>query len=279
MLTFMLALLEKIPATFWGVIVGSFFTIIGVALANSGSYQRLREQLEHERAEKTKDREMALRKEVFLAATEAISVGINSIGRFSDLDISHDQLTRDYVEKSPAIAKVHVIAKTKTVKAAVNFAGELGAVYLKLMPRRVVLWREKEQIIFFDNQIAEFGKERDRILELMKQHNIEGIVDKRRWNVLQDNFAFEQNRIQQAILDRNNRLKSLNQQQLEFMRDCLSETASLGKFLIPILSGVREELELPFDEAIYREVIDAVVAKQEESIGLFIEKLTPLIPK
>ncbi len=96
--------LDPIPASFWGVVVGSFFSIAGVAITNRASDRRLRAQLEHERESKTKDREMALRKEVFLSAAEAVSAGMNSIGQFTNFDISNDQVTQPYVEKAPAMA-------------------------------------------------------------------------------------------------------------------------------------------------------------------------------
>lgn len=275
-LTYFLSLLEKIPASFWGVFVGSFFSIAGVALTNRASDKRLRAQFVHEREQKTKDREMSLRKEVFLAAAEAIAAGTNAIGRFANLDLPNDQITNDYMEKAPAIPKVHVIAKTKTVQAIANFTGELGAVFLKLFARRYELMAEKNQIHIFDNQIAEFGKERDRILEMIKQHNIEGIVDDRRWEILQNNFEFEQNRSNEALARRSELGKSLYPKQLEFMRECVTETAKLGKLLVPLLSAVREELELPFDEESYRQVMEDGMSKQELAIDGFVRKFMPV---
>lgn len=274
-LSYFLSLLEKIPASFWGVVIGSFFSIAGVALTNRASDKRLRAQFEHEREQKTKDREMALRKEVYLAAAEAISAGTNAISRFPNLDLLNDQITKDYLEKAPAISKVHVIAKTKTVQAIANFTGELGAVFLKLYARRYELMAEKSKIHIFDNQIAEFGKERDRMLEMIKQHNIEGVIDDRRWKILQNNFEFEQNRSNEAIARRGELGKSLYEKQLEFMRECVSETAKLGKLLVPLLSAVREELELPFDEESYRLVVEDGISKQELAIDGFVRKFMP----
>ena len=108
-------LLSVIPASFWGVVVGSFFSIAGVAITTRASDMRLRAQFEHERESKTKDREMSLRKDVFLSAAEAVVAGMNSIGRFANFDIPNDQLTEPYVEKAPLISKVHVIARTETI--------------------------------------------------------------------------------------------------------------------------------------------------------------------
>lgn len=267
--------LDAIPASFWGVVVGSSFSIAGVAITNRASDTRLRAQFEHERESKTKDREMALRKEVFLSAAEAVAAGMNSIGRFANLDIPNDQVTQPYVEKAPAISKVHVIARTETILPLAQFTSRLGALYMELFAQRYELMNEKNAIALVDNQVAQFGKERDRILEMIKQHNIEGVVDQRRWDVLQDNFEFEQKRINDGLADRGQLAAALQSKHLEFMRQCLSHTEQLGGMLIPLLTAVRLELELPLDEAAYRQTMVEIYAKQQQAIDGFIQKFMP----
>lgn len=218
---------------------------------------------------------MALRKEVFLSAAEAFAAGMNSIGRFANFDIPNDQVTQPYVEKAPAISKVHVIARTETILPLVQFASRLGALYMELFARRHELVNERNAIALVDNQVAQFGKERDRILEMIKQHNIEGVVDQRRWKVLQDNFEFEQKRINDGLAHRAQLAAALQPKHLEFMRQCLSHTEQLGGMLIPLLTAVRRELELPLDEAAYRQAMVESYAQQQQAIDGFIRKFRP----
>lgn len=275
MLNMIVGLLDAIPASFWGVVVGSFFSIAGVALTNRASDKRLRAQFEHEMEWKTKDREMALRKEVFLSAAEAVSAGMNSIGRFANFEIPNDEITKPYFEKASAISKVHVIARTETILPLAQFTSRLGALYMELFARRHELLREKNALTLVDDQIAQFGKERDRILEMIKQHNIEGIVDQRRWEVLQGNFDFEQKRINDGLAHRAQLAAALQPKHLEFMRECLSRGEDLGVMLIPILAAVRGELELPLDESAYRQAMVDSYAQQQQAIDSFIQKFMP----
>lgn len=269
------SLIANIPATFWGVVTGSFFSIIGVSLSNRASDKRLRFQFDHERTQKTKDREMTLRKDVFLAAAEAIQAGTNSISRFSNLDIAHEAVTKDYVDKSPVISRVHVIAKTDTVIAMANFTGQLNVVYLKLFARRHALLAEKTKIQLLDSQMVIFGKERDRILEMIKQFSFDGLVNDQRWAALQGSFQFEQNRVSEAISQRNEIVSSLFPMQLEFTRECVAESARMTDLIIPLLAEVRKELELPFDEEIYRRVIEDGKLMQKVAINNFIQEFMP----
>jgi hypothetical protein len=68
-------LLVRIPGTFWGVLAGSAFSLGGVVLSNRNSARNLRLRLEAEREARNTEREMGLRKEIYLAAAEAIPPG------------------------------------------------------------------------------------------------------------------------------------------------------------------------------------------------------------
>jgi hypothetical protein len=59
------------------------------------------------------------------------------------------------------------------------------------------------------------------------------------------------------------------------MRQCLSHTEQLGGMLIPLLTAVRHELELPLDEAAYRQTMVEIYAKQQQAIDGFIQKFMP----
>src|SRR5271170_4533194 len=96
-----IGLLERIPPAFWGVVVGSFFSLGGVALTNRANDKRLRVQLAHDRELKNRDRALAVRKDVYLAATEAIQAGFMSVYKFANLEIPLEKVAEEYLEKAP----------------------------------------------------------------------------------------------------------------------------------------------------------------------------------
>ena len=272
-----IGLVERIPPAFWGVVVGSFFSLGGVVLTNRANYKRLRAQLAHDRELRNRDRELALRKDVYLAAAEAISAGFISVGNFANLDIPDDKVTEAYLEKAPAIAKVHVIAKQETVRAVASVLGELGAVYLRLFAKRVPLGFQKQQLTLLDEEIKGLAKERDRMLELMKQDMLDGAADKRRWDVIQANFDFQQKRVRETATRRDALAASLYPKQLEYMKECVEETMKLSRLLVPAVLAVRSELDLPIDEATYLQVVEESINKQEASLREFLQQLRNFI--
>lgn len=276
MLAEILNLIEKIPATFWGVVIGAFFSLGGVALTNRANDRRLHAQLAHDRDMKSRERELSLRRDVYLAAAEAVSAGLITVSQFSNLDIPHDKLTEAYIDKSPSITKVYVIASEQTAKAVTNFVGELGAAYLRLFAKRYPLVAEKGQLTFLKEQMDGFSKERDRMVELMKQFNLDGKLDQRQWDVINKNFQFESNRVTETIKQHATRARILYASQIEYMKECIAEHNRLSRLLVPVLISVRAELALPINETAYMEVIEESIRKQEVSLKEFIQNVKNL---
>lgn len=220
---------------------------------------------------------MALRKDIYLAAAEAAAAGLFAVGRFANLDIPHDKLTEGYLDKAPAITKVHIIASEKTVKAVSNFSTELSAAFLRLSVKRFQLVAQKQHIEFLRAQVDTSLKENARTLELQKHYNIEGLADPRKWNVLQQNFEFERDRGERARQEADTLNASLIPRQLQFLEEVCDETITLGRLLTPALLSIRKELELPLDETEFRRISEEATVKQVESLKEFMRDLQSLI--
>lgn len=276
-LTYLLALIEMIPGTFWGVIIGGFFTLGGIILTNRAHDRRTRAQFTDDRNLRNRDREMALRKDIYLAAAEAASAGLLAVGRFANLDIPHDKLTEGYLDKAPSITKVHIIANEETVRAVSNFSTELNAAFLRLGVKRIQLVAQKQQIGFLRAQFEVSLKEQTRTLELQKQYNLDGLTDQRRWAALQQNFEFEQARGERSRQEADTLDESSIPPQLEFLKEVCAETIKLGRLLTPPLFCIRKELELPVDETEFCRISEEATARQVESLQEFMRDLQSLI--
>lgn len=262
-----------IPGTFWGVVVGSFFSLGGILLTNRANLERLKAELAHDREMKGRERELSLKKEVYLAAAEAISAGLIAVGRFANLDIPYQEIASDYVKKSSAIAKVHVIAGQETMGAVTQFQGALESAYMRLSADRVPLTVQREEVIRLRGQIDTAARERDRLLDIMKAQNLEGNADQRRWNVLQANFEFEQKRSAEAASQHKELALKLQSAQLKYTEACVREYGKLSLLLVPAVVCVRSELDLPIDATTYNNLVASGVHKQAEDLKQLIAAL------
>lgn len=146
-------LFEKIPASFWGIVFGSSISILGIRETNKASDLRLAKQFENDRSVKAKEREMDLRKEIFLEATMVMAIGTNTLIKFTNLDLTDSEVIKEYVEKSPALVKLNLIANMDTLSAVANFNSELSVLFLKYYAKRAQLLGDKNLMSIWEKEI------------------------------------------------------------------------------------------------------------------------------
>lgn len=259
--------------TFIGVVIAATAAFIGVYVTHCGHEKRFGRQLEHDKEVKRIEREMSLRKEIFLGAAEAIVAGLGAVTRYADLKVPHDELAKEFIEKRSAIAKVHIIAREETIYAVSAFMDELSATLIRLSLLRQPLTQMQNRLKSLDNQIQISGKEKDRLVELMKQLNFEGNTEQHRWNFVKNTFEFEDNRIKEATQEHQSLALKLKSEHLTFLVTCYESSTQVSKLLIPAVREVRSELELPFDESRYSQMIENSGNQQTQLIKEFIARL------
>jgi hypothetical protein len=268
-----LLLLEQIPPTFLGIVIGSIFTIIGVALSNASNTQRLRLQHEHERSMDHRKQDLSLRRETYLAAMEAISAGMVAVGRFSDLATSDQALMQSYTDRSPAISKVAVVGNEETIKAVANFGQELIGAFLRLTSEREkigLLWKRSESL---ERDIQHASQEQDRLLALI-QHSQTGQSPGEPQPVLQQQYEAERQRMESLQAEQAEAGEQLLASQMELVKTCVREMQMLDELLIPVISLMRAELELPFNRDFYAQIIADGHKNQAEFIEHFLREQT-----
>lgn len=273
-----LSVVGKAIADYAGVILGGLTALGGVMLTNRAHAQRLKEQFAHEREVKNREREMSLRKEVYLDAIEAVTARFIAIGHFSDLEIKDDKILEEYRRKAPSLAKISIIAKAETVGAISNLAGELEATFLRLTAKRFPLLFQSQEIVGCRALVDGFLKEQTRALELMKQHNLDGPRDQQKLKVLQDQFDFESRRIEETLKKADDLAALLLRKQLKFMEESFEESMRLSRLMVPVIVLVRKELELPIDESAYSKISEEQVAKLASAVNEFKLQVHSLIP-
>lgn len=283
----LLDLLRNVPVNFLFYVLGAFVTLsstlLGIHLTNRANDRRqerqlaqdreLKErQLEHDRELKNRDREMLMRKEIYLAATEAIHAALTAISRFAQLEIPNDKLTEDYLARSSAMAKVHIVAKDSTIRVLLQFSGEVAATFPRLISKRQPLLQRMKEIAFLNDLEKRYTDQQSQMVELMTQHNLEGSSDERRFALLQSNFEFDKQKIGECSAKRNDLGSRLQLDLLEFMKECSEEAMRLWRLSVPVVVAVRQELDLPLDESEYGNTVEATIEKMRETMKAFTKQ-------
>lgn len=271
------SLLRQIPATFWGVVAGSAFTLIGVRETNRGNDRRLAAQLAHDRDLKAKGREQQLRKEIYVAAADAIQSGLSALWRMTNLDLPHDKVSEQYSERAGAIAKVHVVASVETARAFAAFIGAFGGAMSRLALLRLPLAQTKTEIEIFQGLIDSAQKESVRWVEEMKQYNLAGKNDARLWDQIQRNFQFAQQQVQDFLAKQAEHRAAFGTGILRLLEAAAQEMGAVQVHFGPLISAVRDELGLSIDRVAYAAILEDLYATERERLAEFLKGLAALV--
>lgn len=267
-------LLSKVPDVIWAAIIASILTFLGVLLTNKGNQKSLSMQLEHDKDKFVYEQEVSLKKEVFLEAASTFSQSLSAITKLANLGISMETINNELASHSPSAAKLYVTAKQETVKNAIEFSSELSATYLKLIKERAGLDDSKNAISIYQGYIDNSASEQQRILMIMKELNLHGVGDEKKWDYLNKSHKSETDNIdvnQKKIDDLN---KSISPKHIEFSRKCISESARLTMLVTPLITSIRAELHTSEEKDELDEVFKTSMTKMQNTYDTFIKDIT-----
>jgi len=266
------SIIENIPPAFYGVIIGALLTIIGVLLTNSSNTKRLRIQHEFEREIRNKERDLNLRRDVYMDAMEALSAGITAVSRFSDLHETPESLMQSYSDLSPKVSRVMIIGENETIKELANFSIELNGAFLRLSAKREKFNAIHQQSQVLESRLESAQKELERstalLIKPMETANPEIVSQKSQEKC---------DTIEKQITALKAKEEEVGNQLIQMIKDLvqtsMSEVAELNHRLVPLISLVRSELGLPFDEDYYAQIMEQGHQKLGEYLEDFFQHL------
>lgn len=270
--------LSCIPATFWGVLAGSVFSLSGVVLANRNSAKNLRAQLEHDRATRAKEREMSMRKDIYLAAAEAIAAGMQALGRMANVNTQREALD-DFNKLAPAIAKVYVIGRIETIDAVVTVQSELTSGFLRMQRYVMPVTILKTQVAALSSRIDSFSAAQKGLLEQIAEERLRGAPDHPKWEELQRQFKFETDRLNEVFPEKAALDRKFADAQLSLSLGAINETEKVNRVLPAAVAAIRDELELHLDQDAFRAILQRNFEQQRQIFAQLLSEAQELISK
>ena len=249
-----IGLLEGISPTFYAFFLGSILTIIGVVLTNISNTKRLRMQHEYEREMRNKERDLNMRREVYMGAMEAISAGVTAVSRFSELSETPEALMESYSKLSPSLGKVTIVGENKTIEALGNFQLELNGAFLRLSAKREKFDRLIQENETMENKIASLEEEVEHLSRALIQAENEG-EDSETISRIQQQYDLTQQRLADLQVKGEEVGNRLMSQVVKLVQAAMEEAGSLNNLLAPLISLMRKELELPFNEEHFAQIL------------------------
>lgn len=268
-------LINTVPATLWGFVIGSFLTVLGVILTNAANTKRLRLQHEHEWKLENKERDLNLRRDIYMAAMEAIATSVATIGRFSNLNIPSDELELTLTNASPAFSRVSIVGQEATIRAVANFSRELTGTFLRLSAKREKLsWLMKRTAVV-EQKIAQVLQEQEHTQDQLDACHIAELQDERAQAALEKTLALQQQRLDTLRAEEAELMLETFPGQMNLVRDSIVESAAIERLLVPLISLIRAELELPFEAESYTRIIEEGHQQVIDHLDAYIQDFAP----
>jgi hypothetical protein len=268
-----LCLFREVPDVVWAALIAAGVAFLTTTLSNRNSRKQLQMQLSHSARERDRDRTMALRRDVYLPALEAVVRAHGALGQAANPDADLTALGTQLIADLATMAKVHLVASETTVRGLLAFQKALMPSYFELVTRRIPLVARRTAIATEQSLIESALAEQQRFVQMMQQLNLSGSTD---------GAARERINVQFDIAQRNFRQHSEKHATLqrEQISDQLSIAARQGE-LLPVVSqfipetliSARKELELPIDPVEYRRLYEEVQKDVQRAMRDFIERL------
>lgn len=272
MLGEILDFVSKMPAGLW-TLLSALIALAGVLLTMNIQGRRLARQFKHEKELKDREREMLMRKEIFLSTAEAFAAGLQSLPKFADTTISNHEVAASFQEKSLLVARLYVIASTRTVSSVIAVMDELALAHMKLSALRQDLLIEDHKLNTFVFLRQRQEKERDDMLELHKNNHLNLQDDPNRKARIDASFIFYRDSIDEILSNERTTWGKVQNQKIAILREGHELRVAVLKKMLPAVSSLREELQLPGNEAQLHMVLSESLRKMDEPAKEFLKNL------
>jgi len=247
-----LEILSRMPDFVW--------PLVAVVIGGMLTWIPLHWQLEHDSREREKERQMSVRRDVYLRAAEEIGEQLGYLANFAS---AGEPAPQGYWE---AINRILVIGGNETVAAVNRLNDYMHEAFAELGPQmfEVGLLERRFEVL---SKIADrTGEERRICIEQMKEYNLSGIKDEQKWSVIEAESASAERRSEHLGKELRNTGNEIMKLTRELIPKCVRKAQEADELVLPVIVAIRKELDAPFDEKAYRAMMKASHNKSKANV-------------
>lgn len=267
---FIIELISKVPNVIWSAIIASCLTFLGVFLTNKGNEKRQAALLEHERNKYQSEHKLALKKEVFLDVARSFADVLGVIPKLMNLEFTQKDIETKIEDHSGIVAKSYLAAKEESVAAILNYSAETAEVFIKLMKKRAVVLDHKKAIEIYQSTIDAANAEKDRIISIMRELNLQGHNNQTNFDYLNNSYETQDVVVKKSAASLVEQESILQPLYLDFAKECMSEHGRLLSMLPQMTIALRGELDNDENSQIFIQALNNNIKRMNIAFnGLF----------
>jgi len=265
-------LISKVPNVVWSGVVASCLTFLGVLWTNKGNEKRQTALLEHEKQKYQSEQKLVLKKEVFLNVASSFADVLELVPKLMNLDFTQKGIETQMAGHSGIVAKSYLAAKEDSVAAILNYSAETAESMIKLMKDRAVVLDHKEAIEIFQSTIDSANDEKDRIISIMKELNLQGHNNQATFDYLNKNYEIQEDIVKRSKVSLEEQQSILDPLFQTFAKKCLSEHSRLLSLLPPMAIALRSELENDQNSQIFVDALNENIERMNLAFNSLFER-------
>lgn len=256
---------SKIPDVVWSAVIASFLTFLGVLWTNKGNEKRQMALLKHEEQKFKIEQASSLKKDVFLAVAGSFAKVLGVIPKLMNLNFTEKDMNEELSDHSAIVAKTYLSASESTVYEILKYSSEVTEAYLSLLKPRAILLDHKKAIEIYQEIIDQANAEKNRIVSIMKELNLQGRRDENAFDFLNRSYETQEDIIKVNHTAQAEQKEILKELYGEFCKNCISIHGQLLLQLPPMTIAIRRELDNDKDSQIFQEAINKSVKRMKKS--------------
>lgn len=254
--------LASIPHVVWAAVGASTITLLGVFA-----------QLKHDAKQRNIEREMKLRRDVYLPAAEHLATAIGYIAKLPNVDFDTQGEMAPIQSFIASAAKINVIGGDETIAATNILVGKFNSLVVQLMSKKLPLIKLKHEIKTLEKITENCQARRDAALADMKSLNFNKETDQGLWQLVQSQFSSAQEdetKYQDELAGKRDSWMKLT---CDMLIECVKAGGQIQDFVTPVLLSIRKELDLPLDQERYRKIVEQIGQEGKQAFDEFITEI------
>lgn len=266
-------LFRAVPDVIWSAVLASLLTLSGVLISNRSNTTRQRIQLQHDADQKAKERNAALRREVYLKLAEELTQANSYLARLPQVDASKANPAEGMQGFFAAAARLQLVAEPKTALLVNELVGSYGELLLRLISRSMPLQAARQKITLHDDLYSRAEEQVTRVLGEMVKFNESAQANKQVFCALQRSFEGFQTQASEHADRRADAWEAFNRLNIQFHTQVISELRGIVEQQIPAMVEIRRDLGLTTDLDAYREQLERNWRRMSSQFDAFLQEL------
>jgi len=263
--------ISKVPNVVWSAIIASLLTFLGVLWTNKGNEKRQAAILSHEEKKFKSEQKIALKRDVFLEAAGSFANAIGIIPKLMNINFTEKDIEEQLKGHAAIVAKTYLSASESSISEILNFSSELAEAILGLSKPRQEILGHKKAIDVYQKIIDDSNKEKDRIISIMKEFNIQGRKDDATFNYLNASYETQEKIISENQEHLDNQSRVITTKYKEFCKNCIAENSRILLLLPTMTIALRKELENDENSQIFINAIEESARRMKTSFEQLLD--------